>query len=199
MTKGLLICSLVIVALIAIIPIVAVVIILKDSKEKDLLKRVITTIFTINIISLILLISLWITPIKNNEFYISEEEVSTVVTLEDAGFNKLTMDKYLELIKSSEKSIILVARPTCGYCEKFSPILKEAAEDMNLTINYVNTDEFTEADWNTFGSSLEYLSTEDWGTPLTLIVQNGKLVAANNGYVELDGIKSFFKQNGLGE
>ena len=127
-------------------------------KDKDIIKSILIGILTVNIISLVLLVCLWITPIKNNEFCISEEEVSSMVTLEGAGFNKLTMDKYLELIKSSEKSIILVARPTCGYCEKFSPILKEAADDMNLTVNYVNTDEFTNEDWNTFTNSLEYLA-----------------------------------------
>lgn len=199
MTKGLLICSLIMVAFIAIVPIMVIAFNLKKVKDKEVLKNVLLGISTFNIILLILLICLWITPIKNNEFYISEEEVPAAVTLEDAGFNKLTIDKYLELIKSSEKSIILVARPTCGYCEQFSPILKKAADDMKLTINYVNTDEFTSEDWETFGNSLEYLAKEDWGTPLTLIVQNGKLVAANNGYVELDGIKSFFKENGLGE
>ena len=200
MTKGLLICSLIIVALIAIIPIIAVITIFKNSKENDLLKKVVTSIFTINVISLILLISLWITPIKNNELYFYEDEnISENITLETSGFKKLSISEYLELIKSNEKSIILVARPTCGYCEQFSPILKEAADDMKLTINYVNTDEFTNDDWNTFNSSLEYLNTEDWGTPLTLIVQNGNVVADNNGYVELDQIKAFFKENGLGE
>ena len=72
-------------------------------------------------------------------------------------------------------------------------------EDMDLTINYVNTDNFSEEDWGTFTDSLDYLSTEEWGTPLTLIVQNGDSVAENNGYVELDSIKEFFKNNGFGE
>lgn len=199
MTRGLLICSLIIVALITIVPIMVITFNLKKVKDKEILKSILLGISTFNVILLILLICLWITPIKNNEFYISEDKEPTVVTLENAGFKKLSMSQYLELIKSNEKNIILVARPTCGYCEKFSPILKEAADDMKLTINYVNTDEFTNDDWNTFNSSLEYLSTEDWGTPLTLIVQNGKVIADNNGYVELEEIKAFFKENGLGE
>lgn len=199
MTKGLLICSLLIVAFISMVPIIAIAFKLKKAKEKEMLKNILLGISTFNAILLLLLICLWITPIKNNEFYISEEEVSTSVSLENAGFNKLSIDKYLELIKSNEKSIILVARPTCGYCEQFSPILKDAAGDMGLTINYVNTDEFTNDDWDIFSNSLKYLSEEEWGTPLTLIVQNGEVVAANNGYVELDGIKTFFKENGLGE
>lgn len=187
------------VAFIAIVPIMVIIFNLKKVKDREQLKNILLGISTFNIILLGLLICLWITPIKNKEFYVSEEEEKIVVNLENAGFNKLTMDKYLELIKSSEKSIILVARPTCGYCEKFSPILREAADDMKLNINYVNTDEFTNEDWDVFGNSLKYLAEEDWGTPLTLIVQNGDVVAANNGYVELDGIKTFFKENGLGE
>lgn len=119
--------------------------------------------------------------------------------LETAGFTKLSIDEYLELIKEENKNIILVARPTCTYCEKFSPILKQASDDLNLDINYVNTDEFTNEDWEKFNNSLKYLSTEDWGTPLTLIVQNSDVVAANGGYVELETIKSFFIENGFGE
>ena len=199
MTKGLLIFSLVLVTVIAIIPTIVLLFNSKKVKDKEIFKSILMVITTINIISVILLICLWLTPIKNNDICLTNEEVAPIVTLDGAGFNKLAMDKYLELIKSSEKSIILVARPTCGYCEKFSPILKEAADDMKLTINYVNTDEFSNDDWNTFSNSLEYLSQEDWGTPLTLIVQNGKVIAANNGYIELEGIKAFFKENGLGE
>ena len=138
MTKGLLICSLIIVAMIAIIPIISVIIVFKNTKEKDLLKKAIASISAINVIGLILLVSLWVSPIKDNELYVQEEEkVSENITLENAGFKKLSMSEYLELIKSNNKSIILVARPTCGYCEKFSPILKEAADAMKLTINYV--------------------------------------------------------------
>lgn len=199
MTRGLLICSLIIVALITIVPIMVITFNLKKVKDKEILKSILLGISTFNVILLILLICLWITPIKNNEFYISEDKEPTVVTLENAGFKKLSMSQYLELIKSNEKNIILVARPTCGYCEKFSPILKEAADAMKLTINYVNTDEFTNEDWTAFSNSLDYLKSEDWGTPLTLIVQNGSVIADNNGYVELEEIKAFFKENGLGE
>ena len=70
---------------------------------------------------------------------------------------------------------------------------------MNLTINYVNTDNFSEDDWTKFNSSLSYLNSEQWGTPLTLIVQNGEVVAENNGYTELEEIKKFFTDNGFGK
>ena len=110
-----------------------------------------------------------------------------------------SIDEYLNLLKSSDKQIILIARPTCGYCEKFTPILKQAMEDMNLTINYVNTDNFSSDDWTKFQSSFDYLASDEWGTPLTLVVQDGKIVDTSNGYVELDAIKEFFAKNGLGK
>ena len=72
-------------------------------------------------------------------------------------------------------------------------------EDMHLTINYVNTDNFSSDDWSKFQNSFDYLASDEWGTPLTLIVQNGKIVDKNNGYVELDAIKEFFTKNGLGK
>ena len=61
----------------------------------------------------------------------------------------------------------------------------------NDSVNEVQSSSFTE--------SLDYLKSEQWGTPLTLIVQNGEAIAENNGYVELDTIKEFFTNNGFGE
>ena len=72
-------------------------------------------------------------------------------------------------------------------------------DDMDLTINYVDTDKFSNDDWDTFYASLSYLNENEWGTPLTLIVQNGEVVDVNQGYVELDTIKTFFSNNGFGE
>ena len=69
---------------------------------------------------------------------------------------------------------------------------------MNLSINYINTDNLSQSDWDTFQNSLDYLNSEEWGTPLTLIVQEGQVLADNGGYVDLDTIKKFFTDNGFG-
>ncbi|MBQ9014313.1 MAG: conjugal transfer protein TraF [Bacilli bacterium] len=204
MTKGLLIVTLIMILIIVLCPIITTLLVSKNEKNKEVFNKILKITSVVNLIVLIILISLWIDPIKNNNLTIKESSNNTEETnngdeLSNAGFKELTIDKYLELIESSEKNIILVARPTCGYCQKFTPVLKEAAESMNLTINYVNTDNFSEDDWTKFNSSLSYLNSEQWGTPLTLIVQNGEVVAENNGYVELDAIKKFFTDNGFGK
>lgn len=201
MTKSLLIFTLILLVILMIVPILITFLISKESKESLLFKKIIKGIVITDVVVLVILLSLWITPIKNNELYIKTEQTEDLeqTSLSEAGFNELSMNEYLKLISGKEKSIILVARPTCGYCEKFAPVLKKAMEDMNLTVNYVNTDDFSDEDWQTFRSSLDYLNSEEWGTPLTLIVQNGVAIAENNGYVDLDTIKEFFSSNGLGK
>ncbi len=179
--------------------IITTIIIVKDKKAGDLVKKVLTITCIALAIILVIGAAFGVSKMEKNESSNSTSDTSETLSPEDAGFNEVTLDEYLELINRSEKSIILVARPTCSYCELFTPILKQAMEDMNLTINYINTDDFSDDDWTTFSNSLAYLNSEEWGTPLTLIVQDGEVVAENNGYVELDTIKEFFTNNGFGE
>ena len=175
-----------------------------DKKAQDLVKKALGITSIVLLVALVIGASVGVSHMdktkSNNKTTTTESSSdSSQTALEQAGFNKVSIDEYLNLIKSSDKQIILIARPTCGYCEKFTPILKQAMEDMNLTINYVNTDNFSSDDWSKFQNSFDYLASNEWGTPLTLIVQNGEIVDKNNGYVELDAIKEFFTKNGLGK
>ena len=201
MEKGLLIAILSLVFLTFLCSIYTAIIVSKDTKKKDLVKKLSTIMVVIVGVVLILALSVVVTNIdtKSGDNTGSTTTTQTTSTLESAGFKEVTLDEYLELVKGSEKSIVLVARPTCGYCEQFAPILKQAAEDMNLTINYIDTDKLTEDNYETFTNSVSYLKENEWGTPTTLIVQNGDSVDVNSGYVELDTIKEFFTKNGFGE
>lgn len=174
--------------------IITTIIEVKDKHAEGLFKKALKITGIVLLVMLIVGASVGVSYLKNDNSTSNE-----TITLETAGFNELTLDEYLTLIKEDEKNIILVARPTCSFCEKFSPILKQAKDDLNLTINYIDTDKFSSEDWTTFQSSLAYLNSEEWGTPLVLIVRNSEVIAENNGYVELDEIKSFFKTNGFGE
>ncbi len=101
-------------------------------------------------------------------------------------FNDITIDEYLELMKSEEPLIIYVARPTCSFCQKQQPIIKKVGGKYNLDINYLNTEEFwdyekedyTEDGYKFINSNQVYIDEGGFGTPNTLIVQNGKVVDA---------------------
>lgn len=196
MTNILLISILVITLITMIVSVISCVVITKYTKKEELVKKVVRIIGIVLFVLIVILGAIGISYIKNDS---SNKVTDKTVTLENAGFNEVTIDEYLSLINEDKQNIILIARPTCGYCEKFTPILKQAMDDMNLTINYIDTDKLTQDDWTKFEASLTYLTSEEWGTPLVLIVKNGEVVADNGGYVELSTIKAFFKANGYGE
>lgn len=197
MTNILLIIIAIMVLVTMVCTIITTALVTKESKDNELVCKILKVFGIILVVAIIIGVAIGVSNIKKDDTN-SDNNVETT-ELEKAGFNEVTLSEYLDLVKSSEKSIILVARPTCGYCQQFTPILKQAMEDMNLTINYIDTDKFSEDDWTPFTESLDYLKSEQWGTPLTLIVQNGEAIAENNGYVELDTIKEFFTNNGFGE
>ena len=197
MTNILLIIIAIMVLVTMVCTIITTALVTKESKDNELVCKILKVFGIILVVAIVIGVAIGVSNIKKGDTN-SDNNVETT-ELEKAGFNEVTLSEYLDLVKSSEKSIILVARPTCGYCQQFTPILKQAMEDMNLTINYIDTDKFSEDDWTPFTESLDYLKSEQWGTPLTLIVQNGEAIAENNGYVELDTIKEFFTNNGFGE
>ena len=197
MTNVLLIIMTIMVLVTMVCTIITTALVTKESKDNELVCKILKVFGIILVVAIVIGVAIGVSNIKKDDTN-SDNNVETT-ELEKAGFNEVTLSEYLDLVKSSEKSIILVARPTCGYCQQFTPILKQAMEDMNLTINYIDTDKFSEDDWTPFTESLDYLKSEQWGTPLTLIVQNGEAIAENNGYVELDTIKEFFTNNGFGE
>lgn len=199
MTNVLLVLIAVMVLITMVCTVITTALVTKQSKDKELVFNILKVFGIALAVAIVVGIAVGVSNIKKDNSGSNDNNQTENVALEDAGFNKVTLDEYLNLVKGSEKSIILVARPTCSYCELFTPILKQAMEDMDLTINYIDTDTFSQEDWTTFNGSLDYLQNEEWGTPLTLIVQNGEVVAENNGYVELDAIKEFFSNNGFGE
>ena len=175
--------------------IIGTVVIVKSKKDgKGIAIKTLKILAIVYVVIIAVLISVGVSYKVKEQPVISEE----TVTLEEAGFKNISVKEFNKILNSKKKSIVIVARPTCMYCEKFAPVLKEAKDKMNLKINYIDTDEFGEDDWYEFTSSLEFLQGE-WGTPLLMIVQDGKLVDKNNGYVEYSDLEKFLNRNGFGD
>lgn len=135
---------------------------------------------------------------EDEDNYYSDYE-EDLVTLDNAGFNEISLSEYAKMIFEDKQNIILIARPTCQYSQLFAPILSQVKDELNLTINYVNTDKLTNTQMEIFKSSLDELYNDTWGTPYVLITRSGLVVAENSGYVELETIKKFFIDNGYGK
>lgn len=126
----------------------------------------------------------------------AQKESEAVKDEEKKEFTQINVDKYLEYYAGEENKIVLVARPTCHYCQIAEPILQNISFKYNIEINYLNTDEFSDDDQTKFINSDDTFK-DGFGTPFLLIVSNNKIVSSVNGLTDEDHYISFFKTNGF--
>ena len=128
--------------------------------------------------------------------YNNAHNESAAITDEEKGeFIQIDINNYLEMYNGSEKQIILIARPTCQYCQIAEPILQNFIYKYQLSINYLNTDNFETQDDETLIESDEVFGDE-LGTPMLLIIGNGQVYDVVDGLTDTAHYEEFFKKNG---
>jgi len=130
------------------------------------------------------------TVILNN----AQTESSNVKDSEKKEFQEITVADYLNYYEGEEKTLILLARPTCHYCQIAEPILHKIAYDYDLDIKYLNTDEFSEEDSINLVQSNDYFNN-GYGTPVLLLVSNGEIIDMVDGLTDTAHYVKFFKDN----
>lgn len=111
------------------------------------------------------------------------------------ALNYIDYSGYKKILKSDKANILVVGQTSCTYCIKAKPILNKIADEYNVTINYLNITNLSEEEINKFNESLDYLKENEWGTPLTLIIKDGKVIDSANGLLDNEGYIELFKNN----
>lgn len=124
--------------------------------------------------------------LQNNNIISSESELL---------LNYINYSEYETLIKSKEKSIIVVGQSTCSYCVNAKLVFNDIVEKNNTEINYLNVSYLSEDEITKFISSFDYFGTDTWGTPVTIIVQKGKIIDMIEGYATEEEYIEFFEEN----
>ena len=143
---------------------------------------------------------------KYVEFFVNNEMIpEDAVYSKEAFLTFIDYEEYEELINDSGKQIVVVGQTTCSHCITIKPALNSVAEDYDLDINYLNITEITEEESNKFTDSLNKIEYNDpdfvedgsFGTPLTLIIENGKVVDYISGARTKSQLVREFKKNDL--
>ena len=130
---------------------------------------------------------------------------------EDAVYSKennlnfISYDEYERLTNEEGTNIIVIGQTTCSHCIAVKPTLNSIAADYKLTINYIDINEVSEEEMTKFYESLtrmeysepEYVEEGKFGTPLTLIVKNGKISSYVAGERSKSQFVREFKKAGL--
>ena len=121
-------------------------------------------------------------------------EASEIETDEMKEFIDININEYLNMYNGGENSLVLVGRPTCHYCQIAEPILHNIAYKYDINIYYLNTDNFTDEDAENFIKSNEYFN-DGFGTPMLLVVSNGKINDIVDGVTDTKHYLEFLKKN----
>ena len=125
----------------------------------------------------------------------AQRESTAVSDSEKGEFTQIDLNQYIDMYNGSEKKIVLIARPTCGYCQVAEPIIQNLIYKYQLDINYLNTDNFVEGDEQKLIESNNYFK-DGIGTPTLIIVSEGKVHDGVDGLTDTAHYKEFFKVNG---
>ena len=104
----------------------------------------------------------------------------------EAGFNEITYSEYVEKMNEKKPFLVIIIKDGCVYCEAYTPIVKEVAEEYNLPIYYINLTNITEEEYTALSKSNSYLKSQQWGTPTTLLMSGNTVVGSISGYVDKD-------------
>lgn len=160
----------------------------------EMIKKLLTAILVVLIINTVFVATLLFNGNKADSVTTSTDESEEETTEYDTSkMESIDYNKFKDLMNSDEKSIVLFARSTCGYCVKFMPILNEAITKNNLKVYYLDVTTMSSDNINDV-KSLEPFA-DGIGTPTLVVIGSGNLIASQVGYVEADGLDSFLKQN----
>ncbi|MBQ7141069.1 MAG: thioredoxin family protein [Bacilli bacterium] len=111
--------------------------------------------------------------------------------------NKISYDQYQTLLSEAKDNLILIARPTCGFCVKFIPILEEIVDEYGIVINYFDTDTLSTSESKQFYESDSLYSSKEFGTPTLIITNNSEITKYSIGYKEKAEAVNWLKENGI--
>lgn len=169
-------------------------------------KKIATILITIIIIGLIIL-TFFIKDKEENTTNVLSNNAETIITNaqkesksvkenEKKDFIQINVEDYLEHYSNTETSLVLVARPTCSYCQIAEPILQNIMYEEKITIYYLNTDNFDEEAKDKFINSDESLKN-GFGTPMLYLLGNNSIIDTVDGLTDKAHYIEFLKRNDI--
>lgn len=124
---------------------------------------------------------------------------------DEANLTFIDYEEYKELINKSEKTVIAIGQTGCSHCIATKPVLNRIAKKYNIRINYLNLTNLTEEDNNNLITGLkdlnyndsDYIENGSIGTPLTLVIEDGKVLNYINGETTNSKFVRLFEKTGV--
>ena len=140
------------------------------------------------------------------EFFANNKIIpQDAVYSKESSLTFIDYDEYEDLISEEDTHIVVIGQTTCSHCIAIKPALNSVAKEYDLTINYLNLTKMTEEQSDDFNESLttieyndpDFVESGSFGTPLTLIIKDGKVTNYISGQRTKSQLVREFKKAGL--
>ena len=115
----------------------------------------------------------------------------------EAGLHLLSYTEYQSKIDNNESFVVILSRESCSHCQNFLPVAKSFAEENSLPMYYIDTDTFTQEEWETFEKSNTFLkkNSGNWGTPTTVVLAGKEAVEYIEGETTAEELQKLYDKN----
>lgn len=113
------------------------------------------------------------------------------------SFTKISVDEYVSLLNSKNKSFIYICNSIEDKCENFTSTLEKIASSRKLKVNYLNLNNIiSSSDWDKLSNSNKIFNNQ-WFIPAVLVTKNGKIIDYRMEELSESDLIKFLKKNGL--
>ena len=106
-----------------------------------------------------------------------------------------TLEEFNEIV-SDDNFVIVVGRNSCPFCQEALPIMDEAAEELNLVINYLDLELIrTEEEYNEIMEWFANAGKEEFAVPVAYAVSGSNITDELVGRRDQDTYKEFFENH----
>lgn len=109
-----------------------------------------------------------------------------------SDIEKITINRYIEMMKEDVEHFVYIGRPTCHYCTLSEPWLKIVSYEMNRRIYYINIDEISESDHTLLANITDDIYRG--ATPLFIISKGNEIIDYTEGVGSYIDLSNFFGQ-----
>ena len=110
----------------------------------------------------------------------------------------INLDEFNNLLNNKEKNIIVVGKDDCKYCDQVNETLNNIAINYDIKINYINVGKIdSDISVKVEKELLNLKYSDGFTTPMTLIVENNKLLNYVIGSSTEEYFVDIFKENGI--
>ncbi len=139
--------------------------------------------------------------LKENDFL--DEDAEPIETNDlssdlSSDLNYINATKFVELINSSEKQVIVLGQTSCGACSRVIPILEEIIQQEEIEISYINVDQIeSDEEYQKYSKEISNLGLTTYYTPHIMVVQKGIELGNIVGVTTKEDYIELFKEHGV--